>query len=108
MLNVVAFEQSQLNSATNAIVGAQCGAFCFQPFAVNIGLNGVVEEVDVNVYQIVAYHVHVALKDNDGLVFITWCGGFANNNVACFVNLSFQVVALAKLFQVFNHFLLML
>ena len=78
MSNVVAVEQGQLHGATNTVVGTQRGAFGAKPFAVNVGLNGIVVKVEVDVHQFLTHHVHVALQNQRLAVLVTGRGAFAD------------------------------
>ena len=108
MLNVVAVENSQLDSATDTVVSTKSSALGSEPFAVDVGLDRVVEEVDVNIYELVAYHIHMALQTNHRSVLVSLGSGLADDNVAGLVNLGFEIALTAKLFQILNHLLLML
>ena len=108
MLNVVAVENSQLDGAADAVVSTKSSAFGSEPFTVDVGLDRVVEEVDINVDELVAHHVHVALQANHWSVLMALSSGLADDNVASLVNLGLKVALTAKLFQILNHLLLML
>ena len=96
VLNVVRFQYGHFHGHANAIVGTKRCAFSFEPFAVNVGLYGIVFEVECHVLILFAHHVHVALQNDSLAVLISRCGRLANANVARFIYLSFQSEALAK------------
>ena len=108
MLNVVAVEDSQLNGAADAVVGAERRALGLHPFAVDNGQNGVVVEVVLHLGQLLAHHVHVTLQDDGGLLLHARRGRLTDDDIASLVNQRVQVVALAELTEILNHFLLAL
>ena len=108
VLNVVRVEDGQLNGTADAVVGTQRRALRAHPFAIDIGLDGILVEVELHVHQLLAHHVHVALQNHRGAVFQALRGRLADDDVARFVHLRRQAAALAKLFQKRNHFLLTL
>ena len=108
VLNVVRVEYCQFVSHANAIVCAQGCAFCFQPFAVHVGLNGIFMEVEIQVYELVADHVYMALQYDCGCIFHTLGCRFGNKHVASLVYLGVQIVAFAKLHKIFYHLFLVL
>ena len=108
MLNVVAVKDGQLDSTANAIVGTQCGAFGCEPFAINVGANGIGVKVEVYVDKLVAHHVHVTLKNHRLAILHAFGGRLANNHVAGFVYAGVKSTALAPVLQIVNHLLFML
>ena len=108
VLDVVALQDGKLYGVADAVVGTQCGALGCEPFAVDIGLYGVLAEVEVHVNQLVAHHVHVALQDDGLLIFVAFGGRLSDNHVAGFVHFRFQSVAFAEVFQILNHLFLVL
>ena len=108
VLNIVAVEDSQFYRTANTVVSTKGSALSSQPFAIHVCLNSILVEVEVYVYQLVAHHIHVALQDNSLLVLISRSCRLADNHVACFVNVGFQAVALAKRLKIFYHLFLTL
>ena len=108
MLDVVAVEDGQLDGAANTVVCTESSALGCKPLAVNVGLDSICLEVDVNVYKLVAYHVHVALQTHHRSVLVALCGRLADDDVASLVYLVLKVALLGKLLKIINHLLLML
>ena len=108
VLDVVAGQDGQLYGVAYAVVGTQRGALGTQPVAVDVGLDGVVVEVEVNVDELVAHHVHVALQHHGGAVFVALGGRLLDEHVASLVDHCLKAVALAEVLEIFNHFLLVL
>ena len=108
VLDIVAVEHGQFHGHADAVVGTEGGAFGLQPLAVDIGLYGVVIEVDVHVDEFLAHHVHVALQHHLGTVLVARGGGLADEHIAGVVYLRFQSMALAEFLQEGNHPLFML
>ena len=108
MFYIVAVEDSQLNSAANTVVCTKCCAFSCKPLAVNVCLDSICLEVDVNVYKLVAYHVHVALKAYHRSILVPLGGRLSDNDVASLVYLVLKVALLGKLLKILNHLLLVL
>ena len=106
MFDVVAIEDSQFDGTADTIVGTKGSTFGCQPFTVDIGAYGVVVEVELHVYQLIAHHVHVALQDDRLAVLVAWRGWFAYDDVARLVDLGVESSAFAPLLQILNHFLL--
>ena len=50
VLYVVSTKDSQFDSHANTIVSTQCGAFGGEPFTIDIGLNGILVKVELNIY----------------------------------------------------------
>ena len=105
MLNVAAVQHGQFHGTAYAVVGAQRGALSRQPLAVNIGLDGVVVEINLIVHQFVTHHVHVALQNHRLAVLHAFGGRFTDDDVARLVDLGRQSATLAPLFQVGYHLL---
>ena len=105
MLNVVALQQRQFHSTADTVVGTQCSTLGSQPLTINIGLDGVIVEVNLIVYQLVTYHIHVTLKDNGLTILHSRSGRFTNDDITCLINVGSQSAALTPLFQVCNHLL---
>ena len=108
MLDVIGVENGQLDSIADTVVSTECGAFGVHPVAVHISLDGIFGEVEVQVDQLVAHHIHVALYDGRSTVLITFRGGLAYQHVARVVDLGLKSMIFAKLFQVSDHLFLML
>ena len=87
MLYVVAVEDGKLYGAAYAVVGTEGCALGCEPFAVDVGLDGIFREVDINIDELVAHHVHVALKDEGGAAFLALGCGLAYDDVSCLVDL---------------------
>ena len=87
VLDVVAVENSQFDSASDAVVSTESCALSVEPFAVDISLDSVGVEVEVYVYEFVADHVHVALQDECRSVLVTLCSRLADYYVARLVGL---------------------
>ena len=88
-----------------AVVGAECGAVGAHPFTVDDGLDGVVLEVEVLVVAL-ADHIHVALQNHCGGVFVAGGGAFAHYHVADFVGVGVNAVLFGKVKDIFADFLL--
>ena len=95
MLNIIGLEDGQLDGTAYAVVGTQRGALGLQPLAVDVGLDGVAVEVKVNVDQLVAHHVHVALQDDRGALLVARRGRLADEHIARLVDFRLQSVAFA-------------
>ena len=108
MLYIIAVQQGQLYGTAYAIVGSQRGALGPQPLAVYIGLYGVLVEVKVYIYQLVADHVHVALQYHRLAVLVSGSSRLAYQHIASGIYLSIQPMLLAKGGQILNHELLVL
>ena len=105
MLHIIASEDGQFDGTSDAVIGTEGGSLCLQPFAVNVGLDGILVKVKFHVHQFVAYHIEVALQDDRLAVFHSWCGRFAYDHVARFVDAGVELVAFAPVFQILDHLL---
>ena len=108
MLDVVAVEHCQLDGTTYTVVGTQCGTLGAQPFSVYISLDGILVKVELDIHQLVANHVHVALQDYRLAVLVAGGGGLAYQYVACLVDYSLETMVFTKLLEILNHLLLAL
>ena len=108
MLNVVGGQDGQLDGTADAVVGAQSGSLSRQPLAVDIGTDGILVEVELHVYELVAYHIHVALQNDSLAILHARCGSLADNHVASLVDFRLQSSALTPASEVLNHLLLAL
>ena len=85
VFQVFGFEYGHGCSNTQTVVGSQCRAFGFHPFAVYPCLDGVFGEVVNRIVILLRYHVHVGLQDDSAAVFHSWGGRLADDDVAYFV-----------------------
>ena len=108
MLNIVACQDSQLDGAAYAVVSTQCSAFCLKPFSINVSLNSIFVEIEINIYQFITNHVHVALQDDGFSVLVAWSGGFADEHITGFIYQRFELMSFTERFQKLNHVLLVL
>ena len=103
VLNVVRFEQSHFHSDSDAIVSAERSAFRFHPFTIDIGLDGILREVEVDVAILLADHIHVALQDDCLAVLHSWGCRLADDDVSCFVSAGIESKFLSEIEQELNH-----
>ena len=108
VLDVVRVEDSKFDSHSDTIVSTERCALGSQPFAVNIGLNGIFLEVEIEVNQLLAHHVHVALQDDRLAILVSRRSRLADKHIACFVNFGFKSATRTEFLQELNHFLLVL
>ena len=108
MLNIVACQDSQLDGAAYTVVSTQCSAFCLKPFSVYVSLDGVFVEIEINIYQFIANHVHVALQDDGFSMLVAWSGSFTDEHITGFIYQRFELMSLSERFQKLNHVLLVL
>ena len=95
-------------SHTDAVVGSQGGAACTQPFAIDVGLDGVGVEVVADVLVLLAHHVDVRLQDYGLMPLHAGGGGFLDEHVSGCIHEGLQLVLLAESTQVGNNLLLLL
>ena len=108
MLNIVACQNCQLDGAAYTVVSTQCSAFCLKPFSVYVSLDGVFVEIEINIYQFIANHVHVALQDDGFSMLVAWSGSFTDEHITGFIYQRFELMSLSERFQKLNHVLLVL
>ena len=72
VLDAVVGQDGHGSSHADAVVGAEGGAVAYQPAVLDVGLNGLGEEVEVFVAVFLAHHVHVGLETNAGGVLVSW------------------------------------
>lgn len=68
VLNVVGIEDSELYGIADTVVGTEGSALGVHPLSVDISLDGILGEVEVDIDELIADHIHVALEDNGRLV----------------------------------------
>ena len=105
MLDVIAVEDGQFDGTAYTVVSTQGGALCSQPLAVDIGADGISVEVELHIYELVAYHVHVALQDDGLPVFHARRSSLADNHVTRFVDFGVEIAALTPVLKILNHLL---
>ena len=93
VLYIIGVENCQFDGTSDAVVSSQCCTFSLKPLAVYIGLYGIFVEVELNVDQLLANHVHVALQNDGFAVLHSWCGALADDDVARFVDYGLKVMA---------------
>ena len=76
--DIVGSQDGQLDGATDAVVSTEGGTLCRQPLTVDIGLDGVLVEVELHIHKLVAHHIHVALQDHRLAVFHAFGGRLAD------------------------------
>ena len=108
MLNIVACQDSQLDGAAYTVVSTEGSAFCLKPFSVYVSLDGVFVEIEINIYQFIANHVHVALQDDGFSMLVAWSGSFTDEHITGFIYQRFKLMSLSERFQKLNHVLLVL
>ncbi|MNT09176.1 hypothetical protein D3C72_1439500 [compost metagenome] len=102
MLNAVVSQHSQRRRHTNTVICTQRGAACFDPLAINVGLNRIFGEVVFGVVIFLRHHVQVRLKHNRFAVFHTGGGRFTNQNIAYLVTLRVQAFFLRPAHNMFG------
>ena len=90
VLNVVALKRSHLHCYADTVISSERGTFSLEPFAINIGLNGVFLEVELNVGILLTHHIHMALQNNRRTIFIAFRCRLFNYDVARLICLIFQ------------------
>ena len=105
---VVAVEDGQLDGAADTVVGTERGALRAEPLTVDVSLDGITVEIEVDVDQLLAHHIHVALQDDGRLVLHSRRSRFADEHVARFVYFRSKTAAFTKVFQILNHLFLAL
>ena len=90
VLDVVALEHSHLHCYADTIISSKRGTFCLEPFAINIGLNGIFLEVELNVGILLTHHIHMALQNDRRTTFIAFRCRLFNYDVARLICLIFQ------------------
>ena len=103
VLYAVVGEQGHLHGHADAVVGTEGGALGLHPVAVDVGLDGVVLEVEVQAGHLFADHVHVALHHGGLEVFIARRGRFADEHVARLVLQGLQAQLVAEVHEVGHH-----
>lgn len=104
MLEGVVSKDSHSRSYTHAIVRTKGGAIGSNPLAVDVRLDGVSFEIEVLVGVLLRHHVHVTLEDDTRVAFVTRSGGFADDDVADFVDDGFEVERAAIVGEEFGDF----
>ena len=95
MFDVVGSQQRQFHGASDTVISTQRRTLSCQPLAIDIGLDGIVIEINLVIHQFVTHHVHMTLQDNGLAVLHTLRSWFANDNIARFIHFGVQSVALA-------------
>ncbi len=107
MLESVVNHHSQSGSYADAIVSTEGSATGLNPVAIDIGVDRVFHEVMLHVVVLLAYHIHVALEDDDGGVLMTGSGCFAHNHVSTSVGVHLDIVLLSKIQEICSDLLFM-
>ena len=105
MLDVLRKQQCHFHSYTNTVVSTQCSSLGLHPLAVDIGLYGILLEIEIHILVLLANHIHMALEYHGLAVLITWCCSLSDDDVSGFVNLSLQSEAFAELAEKGYHLL---
>ena len=108
MLDIVGGEDSEFNGTADTVVGTEGGTLSGKPFTIDVGLNGILIEVELHIDKFVAHHIHVTLQDHGLAVFHARGGRFADNHVACLIDIGGKSVLSTPVLEVFNHLLLAL
>ena len=77
----VVCDSRQAHRHTYSVVATQCGATCFKPIAIYIGLDRIYQEVVFHVTVFLADHVHMGLKDDALVLLVTRSGRHSHNHV---------------------------
>ena len=93
---------------TQAVVGAERRAHGGDPFALDDGLDRVLEEIVDGLRSLLRHHVHMALENDSLAVLIARRGGNAHDHISCLVGKRLDLVLLGPVEQVFAHNLLVL
>ena len=88
---------------TDAVVGAERRARRLQVLAVDLGLDGVLVEIVVDVGILLVDHVEMALEDHGVSAFVARRGGLPDHHVAGRVDLVLQTVPLGDAEDVAPH-----
>ena len=88
----------------DAVVGTEGGAVGRDPFAVDIGVDRVLEEVMGRVGRLLRDHVHVALEDDAAAVLVARSRRYADDHVAGLVLEGLQAVGFTPFDEVFDDF----
>ena len=108
MLDIVGGEDGEFDGAADTVVGAEGGSLSGEPFAIDVGLDGILVEVEHHVYEFVAHHIHVTLQDHGLAVLHARGGRFADDHVACLIDIGVKAVGFTPVLEVFNHLFLAL
>ena len=108
VLDALVLGDGHRHGDAHAVVGAERGANGGDPFAVDDGLDRVLEEIVDGVRRLLRHHVHVALEHDALAVLKTGSGGDAHDHVAGLVGERLDLVLLGPVEQVLAHDLLML
>ena len=92
------------HSTTYTIISAESGSTSTHPLAIDVCLNGILEEVEVNIVVLFADHIHVTLQNNSWAVFHARTSWFADKNITRFIYKGLKALFHAKLAKEFYHF----
>ena len=101
-------DSSQRHRDTYSVISSEGSAFGFKPFAVNIGLNRIGHEIMGHITVLLAYHVHVRLKDDAFMVFVSRCGRNAHDDIHGLVRHALNMMDCCEILQPFTNLFLML
>jgi hypothetical protein len=88
---------------TQSVIGTQCGTTCAHPISIYVAVDGIFLKVMCTLGCLLWHHIHVGLQYDTLAVFQTGGGGFAHNDVACFVHEGFYANLLAEVEQEFLY-----
>ena len=106
MLEVGIGDGSECHRYTYSVVGAEGCAFGFEPFAIHIGLDRIGHEVMLYIAVFLTDHVHMRLKDDTLMVFVSGRSGYTHNDIHSFVHYALDTVRSRKILQPFTNSLL--
>ena len=102
----VVLQHGKDRRGADAVVGPERRAVGRDPFAVDVGVDGVFGEVELLIVVLLGHHVEVRLQDDALAVFHPFRGGLADIDVVRSVLLAFQSPGLGEIHDVLADLLL--
>ena len=98
------FQGCQAKGYADTVVGTQRGTVGRHPFPIDIGVDGIFQEIVRGIGSLLRHHVHMTLHDNALAVLHAGRGGNADDDVPCVVLDGIKAVRNAPIIQILNYF----
>ena len=106
VLEVGVGDRCKRHTDTDTIVRTERCSFGFQPFAVHVGQDRVGHEIMLYIAVLLTYHIHVRLKDDTLMVFVSGRRGYAHDDIHRFIRYALDMMRSRKILQPLTDLLL--
>ena len=99
VLEVRIGDRRKRHTDTDAVIRTERCSFGFQPFAVHVGLDRVGHEIMLYIAVLLTYHIHVRLKDDALMVFVSGRRGYTHDDIHRFIRYALDMMRSCKILQ---------